>query len=249
MKAFWMLALSLVVLSPATLFSETPDAGWLVGVWRGAVLGTSWRNPGRTMEVLMVGQKGSAKGTWSITGAREYVAKIAVDGQRVIVVTAAETHVELTRQADGTLAGTFRLKSGVTHPVALARNSDAPDPVRLDLARRLVGRWEGDQVIRFRSMAVAADPRRTLYIDSLALKEGRWVADGRFGVPGHLVRYDMDVDQSGGRLAIRFEDRAQNTIRLNLMGDRNLVGTIEWRVTASYFAPGNPDAITLERID
>jgi hypothetical protein len=49
---------------------------------------------------------------------------------------------------------------------------------QVDLAKVLVGRWEGEQEgITNR----ADDPKRTLVIESVNQVDGKWVANGRFG--------------------------------------------------------------------
>ena len=56
---------------------------------------------------------------------------------------------------------------------------------QVDLAKVLVGRWEGEQEYITNR---ADDPKRTLVIESVNQVDGKWVADGRFGTPAGTGR-------------------------------------------------------------
>ena len=92
-----------------------------------------------------------------------------------------------------------------------------------DLAKALVGKWEGD--VQFQNKA--ADSNRTLIIESVEQKDGKWVATGRFGVTGKgLGKVKIEVDDSSGRLFIRFVTRTNAIVRLSLIGPKDLTGTL-----------------------
>ena len=95
-----------------------------------------------------------------------------------------------------------------------------------DLAKSLVGKWEGDiQLIA--SVGSSGDPNRTLINESVDQKEGKWVARGRYGVTGKgLGKVDIEVDESSGRPSIRFVTGAGSTVRLSLIGPKDMSGTI-----------------------
>ena len=56
---------------------------------------------------------------------------------------------------------------------------------QVDLAKALVGRWDGEQEYLVIS---AENPRRILVIGSVNQVDGKWVANGRYGTPAGLVR-------------------------------------------------------------
>jgi len=98
-----------------------------------------------------------------------------------------------------------------------------------DLAKSLVGKWEGD--IQFiASVGASGDPNRTLIIESADQKEGKWVPRGRYGVTGKgLGKVDIEVDESSERSSIRFVTGAGSTVRLSLIGPKDMSGTIRPR--------------------
>ena len=91
---------------------------------------------------------------------------------------------------------------------------------QLDPAKVLVGPWEG---------SIQAPPHRefTLIIESVTPKEGGWVARGRFGLKDGNVRppLPIPVSQQGGDIILEFRAR-ENPVRLKLVGERKLEGTI-----------------------
>jgi hypothetical protein len=56
-----------------------------------------------------------------------------------------------------------------------------------DLAKTLVGTWQGELQMRLKK---GADPEVTLNIASVRQEDGEWVAEGRFGLDGKTsLRY------------------------------------------------------------
>jgi len=118
-----------------------------------------------------------------------------------------------------------------------------------DLAKALVGKWEGD--VRWTGGGGAGkaggDPNRTLIIESVEQKEGKWVATGRYGVTGKgLDKVEIEVDGSGSSPFIRFRTGANSTVRLALTGAKELTGTLTLTGTSQR---GNDRPMRLERKD
>jgi hypothetical protein len=96
-----------------------------------------------------------------------------------------------------------------------------------DLAKALVGKWEGDVQWAGGAGSGAGDPNRTLIIESVTQKDGKWVATGRYGITGKgLGKVEIEVGDSGGRLFIRFVTGGNSTVRLALTGAKDLTGTL-----------------------
>jgi len=70
---------------------------------------------------------------------------------------------------------------------------------QVDLAKSLVGKWEGEATWAGSAGSVVADANRTLIIDAVTQKDGKWVATGRYGITGKgLGKVDIEVDEGGG---------------------------------------------------
>ena len=93
---------------------------------------------------------------------------------------------------------------------------------QMDPTKVLVGKWEG-------RVELPESSERTLIIESVTPEDGGWVAEGRFGLTGEkLGRRSIQVSQRGGDIILVFETGAktQNPVRLKLVGERKLEGTI-----------------------
>jgi hypothetical protein len=93
---------------------------------------------------------------------------------------------------------------------------------QLDPTKALVGKWEGH-------VEIPGNSERTLIIESVIPKDGGWVAEGRFGsTGGNLGRRSIEVSQQGGDIILEFVTGAKtpNPVRLKLVGERKLEGTI-----------------------
>ena len=67
---------------------------------------------------------------------------------------------------------------------------------QVDLAKALVGTWEGELQMRVKK----ADPVMSLVITSVKQEDGKWVADGRFGgAKGKKVPVKIDADTSASQ--------------------------------------------------
>jgi hypothetical protein len=115
-----------------------------------------------------------------------------------------------------------------------------------DLAKSLVGKWEGELQL---AGGATGDPNRTLIIESVTQKDGTWVAAGRFGITGQgLGKVEIEVTDSSGRPFIRFVTGASSTVRLSLTGARELTGATTFS-GASNTGRGNDRALRLEKKD
>jgi hypothetical protein len=93
---------------------------------------------------------------------------------------------------------------------------------QLDPTKVLMGKWEGH-------VEVPRNTERTLIIESVTTKDGGWVAEGCFGSTGeNLGRRSIQVSQQGGDIILEFVAGAKtpNPVRLKLVGERKLEGTI-----------------------
>ena len=95
-----------------------------------------------------------------------------------------------------------------------------------DRAKGLLGKWEGEIQWAGGAGSGAPDPNRTLIVESVEQKEGKWVATGKYGITGKgLGKVEIEVDDSGARTWIRFTTPANTTVRLSLSGTKHLTGT------------------------
>jgi hypothetical protein len=199
---------------------------------------------------LSVDVDGKAQGTWFVTGRDEYLANISVrEGSKVRIISFANSVIELSRQGESELelVGSFARVNGRTSPVVLKKTSGSSDAVGANLAKALVRHWEGD--IRYISIT-SADPRRTLYIDSIIRKDGQWIASGRYGITGRsLGRVSIEVGTTGNRPWIRFATGAHSIVRLQMVGDRHMSGSIKFKGTGWGDSEHIEPALRLERID
>jgi hypothetical protein len=118
------------------------EGDWLLGTWEGALVGLpESSNPRRSLKILSIAPDGTGQGTWFITGGEEYLAKIrAVDGQRLQVFSVVNTTIELTRQGEDRLVGSFTPAKRRTDSIALTKVNGPPDPAVADLQER----WSED---------------------------------------------------------------------------------------------------------
>lgn len=246
-----VLLLTLLLLSPLVLFAQPSDSEWLIGTWEGALVDyTSKEGPHRTLKVLAVAANGKGRGTWFITGQDEYLARITTyDNSSVKIISAANSIIELARQNENELVGSFMLSNGRTHRIGLRRVSRPVEPASDNLASALIGHWEG--TIKF-TLIGSEDPRRTLYIDSVRQQQGgQWTAQGRWGFRGRrFERVAVNIDTSAKHVEIRFVDAYGAAIRLQSFKDKDLVGTIRWpRIGAGLDPQFAEPPMHLERVE
>jgi hypothetical protein len=117
-----------------------------------------------------------------------------------------------------------------------------------DLAKSLVGKWEG--AVEFAGSAGSAmgDANRTLIIESVTQKDGKSVATGRYGITGKgLGKVEIELGDSGGKPFLRFVTGGPSTVRLTLTGAKELTGTTTFVGTSS--GRGGDRVLRLEKKD
>ena len=116
-----------------------------------------------------------------------------------------------------------------------------------DLAKSLVGKWEGAAVWAGSAGSAMGDPNRTLIIESVTQKDGKPVATGKYGVTGKgLGKVEIEVEESASRPTLRFVTGGQSTVRLTLTGAKELTGTLSLVGTSQR---GNERPLRLEKKD
>ena len=91
-----------------------------------------------------------------------------------------------------------------------------------DLAKALVGTWQGELQLRLKK---GADPEVTLKIASVKQEDGKWVAEGRFGLDGKTRPVKIDVDTGGAKPSLRWTGATGFEYNLSLLDDKHLGGT------------------------
>ena len=120
-----------------------------------------------------------------------------------------------------------------------------------DRAKALLGKWEGAIQWAGGAGSTTGDPNRTLIVESVEQKDGKWVASGKYGITGKgLGKVEIEVDDSGDRTGIRFTTSVNSTIRLSLSGTKLLTGTTTLPSTTGRFGGrGNDRPLNLEKKD
>ena len=106
----------------------------------------------------------------------------------------------------------------------LAVSSSSAQEDRVGRAWALVGTWEGivDDPVP------AADTNRTLVIVWVWPKDGKLVANGRYGITGKgSGQVDIEVEDTGDGIMIRFMTGANSRARLSLVGIEHLTGALK----------------------
>ena len=121
---------------------------------------------------------------------------------------------------------------------------------QVDLAKSLVGKWEGAVEWAGSAGSVMSDPNRTLIIESVTQKDGAWVGAGRYGITGKgLGKVEIEVGDSGGRPFIRFVTGGTSTVRLALTGAKELTGTTTIPGLTAGTGRGGDRPLRLEKKD
>jgi len=121
-----------------------------------------------------------------------------------------------------------------------------PAEAAVDLAKTLVGRWEGK--VQTLGEGTRENPERTLVISAVTQQEGKWSATGRWGITGKgLGRVLIEVDASGAHPWLRFVTDVNATIRVELIDDRHMVGTFTRHEVGGSL--GSDRALKLEKKD
>ena len=116
-----------------------------------------------------------------------------------------------------------------------------------DRAKALLGKWEGDVQVGAGAGKNVGDSARTLIVESVEQKDGKLMAAGKWGITGKgLGKVDIEVDEGSDRVGIRFVTGANSTIRLSLVGPKQLTGTL---TVPGPARTGNDRALNLEKKD
>ena len=117
---------------------------------------------------------------------------------------------------------------------------------RADLAKALVGTWEGEQEYVTNR---ADDPKRTPVIESVDQVDGKWVANSRFGTPPRLGRVKIPIETSGKDVSLSRTGGSGAQYHLNLMQDKHLVGELTLTVGQHKAGTGSRDrTLKLEKV-
>jgi hypothetical protein len=119
-----------------------------------------------------------------------------------------------------------------------------PSGAQMDLAAVLVGKWEGQADLKRDS------PPRTLIIKSVQQRDGRWVAQGRFGDPEkRLHPVEIAIETSNHEVVLKFTEpgRTARPVELTLFKDgKHLIGSL-WRHAGRV--RGETDPLRLEKVE
>jgi hypothetical protein len=96
----------------------------------------------------------------------------------------------------------------------------SPASAEVDLAKVLVGRWEGTVETK--------NPERVLIINSVSPKDNGWIGEGRFAVPPNKgQKITINISSQDGKIVLDFEagGAMHNPWHFTLVGDNQLEGT------------------------
>ena len=108
--------------------------------------------------------------------------------------------------------------------------------------KALIGKWQGE----IRYAGVGGNPNRILIIESVSQKDGKWIAEGLYGVTKASGRVNIEVDMASKWPSIRFVTDANSTVKLILLDEKSLTGTITWSGTSQR---GNDRAMKLDKVE
>ena len=96
---------------------------------------------------------------------------------------------------------------------------------QVDPTKVLVGTWIGH-------VEVPRDSERALVIRSVKPKDGGgWIADGRYGLTVEKMgRREIEVSLQGSDIILEFTTGEKNPVRLKLVGENRLEGTLNIRL-------------------
>jgi hypothetical protein len=95
-----------------------------------------------------------------------------------------------------------------------------------DLAKILVGKWEGQMAPSRIAGRAPIDLNRTLVIKEVNEKDGTWSATGEWGISGQrLGPVAIAIKSSGGETQLEFQSAGSGPVTLKLLGDKNLRGS------------------------
>ena len=116
---------------------------------------------------------------------------------------------------------------------------------QVDLAKALVGTWQGELQQRTQK---GADPTLVLIIKSVKQEDGKWVADARVGVTEDKTStVKVDIDTSGAKPSLRWTGGKGTAYDLSLLDDKNLVGTAVLTTGSSGGSRDRSRSVKLEK--
>jgi hypothetical protein len=123
--------------------------------------------------------------------------------------------------------------------VILLALASIPSGAQMDLAKALVGKWEGDyeapHALGKPKMGGVPEGRsetaRTLVIGQVRQQEGKWIAeDAKYGISGKgLNLVPVMLEMTGGDVILQFRTAAgpdSEAVKLQLSKEKLLAGTI-----------------------
>jgi hypothetical protein len=118
---------------------------------------------------------------------------------------------------------------------------------QVDVAKALVGRWEGEQQYLVNQKD---DPRRTLVISSVEQMDGKWIADARFGTPAQQGRFKIPVEVNGNEVRLLWKGASGADYDLRLMQSKYLVGKVTLTTGQHNSTYGSRDrGLKLEKVN
>ena len=93
---------------------------------------------------------------------------------------------------------------------------------QVDLAKVLVGRWEGEVATRFQK---GTNPGLVLIITSVKEDGGKWSGNGRSGTRTGQAPVTVEIDNSGKRPSLRWTGVSGVVYEVNLFDEKTLSGT------------------------
>jgi hypothetical protein len=118
---------------------------------------------------------------------------------------------------------------------------------QVDLAKVLVGRWEGEQEYL---LVTSDNPKRILVIESVNQVDGKWIANGRYGTPAGLGRARIAIETGDKNVGLSWTGPNGNQFQLSLLQDKHLVGKVTLTTEQSRSGTGSRDrTLKLEKVN
>jgi hypothetical protein len=145
------------------------------------------------------------------------------------------------------MGSSTRIRAARWLAVLVALAWAAASHAQVDLAKVLVGRWEGAQEYLVNR---TDDPKRTLVIESVDQADGKWVASGRFGSPAGVARVKIDVEANGKDVGLRWTGPSGAQYQLSLLKEKHLVGKVIFTPEMHKSGTGSRDrTLKLEKVN
>jgi hypothetical protein len=106
----------------------------------------------------------------------------------------------------------------------------AGSEAQTDPSKVLIGQWQGE----IRDPFMKGNPNRILVVQSVNQSDGKWTAEGLYGIAKASGKVHIEVDMTGQWPSIRFVTGANSVVKLNLVDNRSLTGTITYSGSSQY---------------